>query len=217
MVGRRPLGDSTGRARLLDAALDLFSQRGIANTTVAQIASKARVTSAMVHYWFDTREKLLDALVEERIFPQIREIWSPVDFERQSALEIIEGLMRRLLAISNREPWLPSLWLREIIQDGGLLRERVLPRIPKRENSDFRKVVAESQARGEINPDISPELVFISLLALAMLPRATGQMWRQARSEPVPELWQMDRHVMALFMGGLTAGAPHAPRDKKRG
>jgi AcrR family transcriptional regulator len=48
---------------LLDVAIGLFAERGIANTTVAQIATAGQVTSAMVHYWFDTREKLRDAVI----------------------------------------------------------------------------------------------------------------------------------------------------------
>lgn len=56
-AGRRPRKDDcNGRERLLHAAILLFADRGIANTTVAQIAKAGTVTSAMVHYWFDTRE-----------------------------------------------------------------------------------------------------------------------------------------------------------------
>ena len=56
-AGRRarvPAGD--GRRQLLDAAVEMFAERGVANTTVAQIARAARVTGAMVHYWFESRE-----------------------------------------------------------------------------------------------------------------------------------------------------------------
>jgi len=47
----RPRGVNVdGRDRLLDAAIGLFAECGIANTTVAQIAGAAQVTSAIVHY-----------------------------------------------------------------------------------------------------------------------------------------------------------------------
>jgi NodT family efflux transporter outer membrane factor (OMF) lipoprotein len=51
--------DASGRERLLDAAIDLFADRRIANTTVAQIAVAGKVTSAMVRYWFKTRQRLV--------------------------------------------------------------------------------------------------------------------------------------------------------------
>ncbi|WP_414136817.1 TetR/AcrR family transcriptional regulator [Burkholderia territorii] len=69
-AGRHAHDDSvSGRERLLDAAIDLFAAGGIANTTVAQIAAADKMTSAMVHYWFETREKLYDAIVDERLVP----------------------------------------------------------------------------------------------------------------------------------------------------
>ena len=55
------------RERLLDAASVLFAERGIAATTIARIAAHVGVTSAMIHYYFKTRDQLLDAIVEERI------------------------------------------------------------------------------------------------------------------------------------------------------
>jgi len=150
-VGRHTHDTAPGRERLLDAAIDLFAHRGIANTTVAQIAVAGKVTSAMVHYWFETREKLYDAIVDERLVPQISAIWGPADLQRESALELVQGLLARMFRITAQAPWLPSLWLREIIQVGGLLQARVLSRIPQELNVGFRRKISEAQARGEIN------------------------------------------------------------------
>ena len=56
----RPRGTkptATGRERLLDIALDLFSRQGIANTSLNAIAKEAGVTPAMLHYYFNSREQ----------------------------------------------------------------------------------------------------------------------------------------------------------------
>ncbi|HUN76754.1 MAG TPA: TetR/AcrR family transcriptional regulator [Steroidobacteraceae bacterium] len=198
-----------GRERLLDAAIALFAERGIANTTVGQIAAAGRVTSAMVHYWFDTREKLLDAVVDERLVPHIRHLWDPADADRDSPLGLVRGLVTRMLDITEKAPWLPSLWLREIIQEGGLLRERVLQRIPADPNAAFRRNIARAQERGEIDPQIAPELLFISMFALVMLPQAavtmpsTTKMVRRFNPSFVLDRAKLERHVMVLLMHGL--------------
>ncbi len=51
-------------------------------------------------------------------------------------------------------PWIPSTWMREILNEGGLLRNRVLCRLP------FEKVriVAEAIARGQSRQGLNPEL-----------------------------------------------------------
>lgn len=204
-AGRPP--DSEKRERLLDAAIALFSERGIANTTVAQIATRCRVTPAMVHYWFDTREKLLDAVAEERLLPHIIYVWSPSDTKQEAPLELVQGLVARMLAVTKEMPWLPSLWLREIVQEGGLLRERVLNRIPRDRIAAFRRRISAAQSRGEINRHLSPDLLFISILGLVMLPQAAAKTWRRVSPDITAEYEQLERHIMGLLMFGV-AGSP---------
>jgi AcrR family transcriptional regulator len=212
-AGRRPGADSCGRARLLDAALRLFAEHGISETTVAEIASAAQVTSAMVHYWFETRERLLDALAAERLAPVLHRIWDQPEVERNNAVEGARGLLVRMLDVTEEMPWLPSLWLREIVQEGGLLRERVMEHVPRERNAAFRRNVAGAQGRGEINPDLSPDLLFNSLMALVMLPLATARIWRRVNPDAVVDRPRLERHVMGLVMHGLTATASaRAPR-----
>lgn len=207
--GRRPRKDDvSGRERLLDAAILVFAEHGIAGTTISQIATAGKVTSAMVHYWFDTREKLYDAVACERIVPLIDAIWAPVDFERDSALDLVEGLMRRMFAMTVSSPWLPSLWSREVIQMGGLLRERVLSRVSVERSIAFRHKIAQAQARGEINPRIEPELLFTSMVSLAMLPQASDSIWCQQHfNGRVLSIEQIENHTLAMLMAGLTGPA----------
>lgn len=207
-VGRRPGADSSGRERLLDAAIRLFAQHGISSTTVSGIATSAQVTAAMVHYWFETREKLLDALAAERLAPVIHRIWDETDAERANAVEAVRGLVCRMLDVTEEMPWLPSLWLREIVQEGGLLRERVMGQLPRERILGFRRNVAEAQARGQIDADIAPDLLFNSLMAVVMLPLATARTWRRVNPEIVVDRPRLERHVMALVMRGLAGPSP---------
>jgi AcrR family transcriptional regulator len=207
-LGRRPrASDSNGRGQLLDAAVGLFAERGIANTTVAQIAATCGVTSAMVHYWFDTREHLLDAIVEERLAPLFQYIWDPVDTEHGAPLELVRGLVQRTLEVTGRQPWLPSLWLREIINEGGLLREQALRRIPRTRVAEFAQNIARGKARGEVNGDIEPMLVFNSILALVVLPQATAKSWQRIHPTSRLDRAALERHAIGLLMNGLTGAA----------
>jgi AcrR family transcriptional regulator len=213
-AGRRPRGaDAAGREHLLDEAIALFAQHGIANTTVAQVAAAGKVTSAMVHYWFETREKLLDAVVHERLAPIIAWVWEPVGRE-SGALEAVRGLVARMLDATERFPYVPALWLREIVQEGGALRERVLEHLPRERIAAFRRSVTRAQARREIARDISPDLLFISILALVMLPQATARIWREVNPSVTVDRAHLERHVTALVMHGLAAEGPRRTSRK---
>lgn len=67
----RPLGrrgrwrsGAESRQRILDAARALFRERGYAGTTVRAVAAEAGVDSAMVFYFFGTKQGLFAAAVD---------------------------------------------------------------------------------------------------------------------------------------------------------
>jgi AcrR family transcriptional regulator len=208
----RPRGaDAAGRERLLDVAMPLFAERGIANTTVAQVAHACHVTAAMVHYWFETREKLLDAMVTERLAPEIRRVWEAVDPEHDDVLAMVSALVTRMLDVTGRMPWLPALWLREMALEGGALRERLFPHLPRERVLAFRRAVARAQSRSEVNAAVAPELLFISILALVMLPQATARIWHRVNPDITMDRAALERHVLALVTHGI---APPTRRKK---
>lgn len=209
---RRAAADLDVRERLLASATQLFGEQGIAATTMAQIAEAAGVTSAMVHYYFTNREKLLDAVVDERIARSIAFVWESVEGDvAQDPHALVEELLARLFEVTSRMPWLPPLWLREIVNEGGLLRERMLKRLPIEQLQRFTARIGEAQRDGSVNAELEAPLLFISILALVMLPLATSKIWQSARGFPKIEREALHRHVSAL----LSAALRPAPQDKR--
>ena len=209
-LGRRPaVEDFDVREHLLDTATRLFSERGIAATTVAQIASEAGVTSALVHYYFTNREKLLDAVADERLASAAKFVWRPaVEDAVSDPFALVHEFVARLFDVTDRMPWLPPLWLREIVNEGGLLRERMIRRIPFDNIKRFSSRVSHAQQDGTVNGDLEAMLLFNSILALVMLPLATAKIWQSARGLPVIERDALRRHVTTLLIGGMQP-APH--------
>jgi AcrR family transcriptional regulator len=58
------LGASGTRERILEAALDLFSEQGFDKTSLRQVAERVGVTKAGLYYHFPSKEDLLSSLVE---------------------------------------------------------------------------------------------------------------------------------------------------------
>jgi AcrR family transcriptional regulator len=63
LASSRDPADGT-RERILDAALDLFGERGLTGVTVRDIASRAKVNVAAVSYYFGGKEELYRAVAE---------------------------------------------------------------------------------------------------------------------------------------------------------
>jgi AcrR family transcriptional regulator len=210
--GRRPSVDNLDvREQMLDTATRVFAERGIAATTVAQIAGAAGVTSAMVHYYFTNREQLLDAIVEERLMTVVEFVWRPAGQDNDDdPLAYVNEFVERLFDVTARMPWLPPLWMREIVNEGGLLRERMLKRIPAEHLQRFAERVHAAQQAGAVNPGLEPAYLFHSIIALVMLPLATSKIWQSARGLPKLDRDVLHRHVSALLAYGIQAPATAA-------
>ncbi|RQU95696.1 TetR/AcrR family transcriptional regulator [Burkholderia cenocepacia] len=214
--GRRPsVDDFDLRDHMLDVATQLFAERGIAATTVAQIAAAAGVTSAMVHYYFTNREQLLDAIVDERIAHAIAFVWRPTDPPADDPFALAAELVDRFFDVTGRMPWLPSIWLREIVHEGGLLRERMIRRIPLEHVGHLAERIRAAQRAGTLNPALEPAFLFHSIVALVMLPLATAKLWQSARGLPPIDRDVLHRHVRALLDSGMRPPAA-APRARTR-
>jgi AcrR family transcriptional regulator len=203
-IGRPPATvQRDPRTHLLDTATRLFAERGVADTTVAQIAAAAGVTPAMVHYYFKNREQLLDAVVDERIAQVIDLVWSPIEDQAADPLCIVPVLVARVMQCVESMPSLPSLWLREIVDESGQLHARVISRIPVPAVQRFTKEVTAAQGRRQINPEVEPRLVYISIFGLTMLLLATTTIRTRLLHTADLDHDALARHVTALLTGGL--------------
>ena len=82
---------------LLDAALDLFVERGFAATRSEDVAARAGVSKGTLYLYYPSKEELLKAVVRHNVVNQIAE---GVDIARQ-----FEGPSAELLAMMLRLWW----------------------------------------------------------------------------------------------------------------
>ena len=194
------------RQRLLDASVTLFAEQGVVGTTVAESARRAGVTSAMVHYYFKTKDQLLDAVVVEKLIGEFIGFVSGVlDGKGTDPLALTEGLVWRIVEASDSMPWLPPLWVREVISEGGALREKLIQRVNLERQAWFRELVASAQKWGLVNPEINPQLIFMSVVALTMVPLSMARSWDRIPLIGKVSKQDLARHVIALLKNGISA------------
>jgi AcrR family transcriptional regulator len=166
------------------------------------IAKKARFTPAMLHYYFKNRDRLLDAVVEERFMRFVSHIWDPVR-QDADALVAIPEFVARMFDGFEKMPWVPALWLREIVNEGGLLRARVMPLLPWEKAKWLGAAIARGQKSGTLNPNLDAQLSVTSAIGLVMLHAATIKPWAKTfRREPLARQ-ALRRHITALLLDGL--------------
>jgi TetR/AcrR family transcriptional regulator len=199
----RPTGDGPDlRSRVLDAAITCAVRQGVAATSLRAIASEAHVTPALLHYYFGDKEQLIIALVQERLMPAFAVV-------RESALGgdgdvagLVAGFVRGVGEMVSRHPWLPALWVREVLCEGGALREIVFERMAPMPVMLAQRF-ANAQAQGQINPELDPRLLVISLVGLTLFPAAGAPIWRRIFDASDIDADALRDHTIALLDRGL--------------
>src|SRR5262245_23269997 len=109
------------RARLLDAAVACYARQGIAATSLRAIAAEAGVNPALLHYYFGDKEQLQEAVSGERLIPIFVGLRDGLIDEEMDVFDLIGGFVAGIGRLVAQHPWLPSLWVREVLCEGGAL------------------------------------------------------------------------------------------------
>lgn len=87
----RPALKQSARTQLLAAARRLFARQGLSGTSIRDIASAAKINSSMISYYFDGKEGLYKACVEEiaqNSLQMARRVLQPANNETEFRLRL---------------------------------------------------------------------------------------------------------------------------------
>lgn len=202
----RPSGSARGpqqREKLLEVALGLFARQGILETTLGAIAREAGVTPAMVHYYFNTRDQLIDVLIDECFVPLRAQFGEPFRNHPDDPVAALTDLALLFVKVADENPWFPPLWVREVISEGGVLRQRMHERFGNANRKAALVAIRRWQREGRLNRALEPSLVFLTLLGLTVLPFATSKQWRDLPARRQVSAQAIARHAVALLLHGV--------------
>jgi AcrR family transcriptional regulator len=189
---KRPMRKDAARnrQRILDAAYELFAERGL-SATLNDIAHYAGVGVGTVYRHFPDREQLIDGLFEQRIDEVLALLQEAL--EDPDPWRGLTGFLERNLAIQAQDRGLRELILGAA---GGFKR---LARARARLYPVGVQLIERARAAGALRDDIEPQDVPLLQLMLASVIDVTH--------EVAPELW---RRYLALVLRGMRAepGAP---------
>jgi AcrR family transcriptional regulator len=86
--------DRTTRERILDAALDLFGVRGVVAVSLDEIARVVGVRKQTVLYWFDSKEALVDGVLDKVAAELVIVIDAAVRAAPDDPLDRIDAVVR---------------------------------------------------------------------------------------------------------------------------
>lgn len=161
-MGATSPSDLTGRARLREAALRLFAERGFEATSARAVAAAAGLSPALVMHHFGSKEGLR-AAVDEHVLGQIGTALRAAD-------PAGEDLMASLGAVSARmfgaDPLLRG-YLRRVLQDGGPASADLFARLLRGARVELDRLIA---AEGGVRVDVDAQWAPFQMLCLILGP-----------------------------------------------
>jgi AcrR family transcriptional regulator len=161
----------TSSERLIEAALEMFSRRGMAATT-REIADAASVNEVTLFRLFESKDQLLAAVVREVVRAEM-EALDRVDLENFDLRRDISALADVFYATHERY----RAFIRTILAHRfhPALTEQIMREVIQPLRGKFIAYLAEGQRRGVIRPsiDLSPAVdAFTGMIFAAVLRRA---------------------------------------------
>lgn len=206
--GRPETGSADLREKLLDAALACFLREGVAAASLRAVAREADVTPAMLHYYFGGKPALIEAFIAERFQPALSGVRSTLaDTSLDDPAALATAFVRVVMRVIEANPWMPSLWVREVLSEGGAFRDYLIeivgPQLPRVLAARF----AEAKRVGKLPEGIDPRLLVSSLVGLTMFQAASMPVW-QRLFDGVATPAQIEVHAVALLQSALTGRQP---------
>jgi AcrR family transcriptional regulator len=190
---------------ILDAALDVFAEKGFADARLDDVAARAGVAKGTIYLYAKSKEALFETLIHTGIAVPIETIEEKVlalDLPAEATLRMLftflrqevlgtrrKEIVRLILSEAGRFPEIAAVYHREVISRGmGLMR----------------RIAERAVERGEFGSD---ELVRFPQLAIA--PGIVALLWMNLfqHLDPLDVEAMFEAHL-ALLMRGLKGEAP---------
>ncbi len=161
------------RQRILDAAIDQFGTRGVDAVSLDEIAREVGVRKQTVLYWFESKDALVDAVLDTVAAELFVVIDAAVRAAPDEPLERIDAVVRAVFRPAVRRPALLGL-VREVNRlDAGQaerLRERIEPLVARAVGYLGDEMAAGRLRRGD--PGLVAALGYATVTGIATEPEA---------------------------------------------
>lgn len=166
MVKKRK--DSSTEEKILIAARQVFIEKGLAGARMQDIADRAAINKAMLHYYFKNKEMLFEVIFREtagKLFPHFEKLMdSDLNF-----FDKIRSIVSSYIEVIIQNPYLPLFVMNEMNKNPEIgmktFFEAQKPGFVKK----FRESIEESMKEGLIQP-INPVHLIMNMFSMCAFP-----------------------------------------------
>jgi len=155
---------SDKKSHIINVAIELFSKNGFEGTSMRDLASAAGVNIAMINYYFGSKEKLFEAIVEGRSEKARKEF---EELAQDTSLTAIQKMDRVIVLQVNKV--LEKRHFHKVLQNEVMLNKRpelntAIGNIFKKNGLILRTILEEGIENGEFNEQVDLGLIVSTIM-----------------------------------------------------
>ena len=190
------------RLQLLDTALALFSEKGLANVTLAQIASAAGVTRGAIYWHFKDKEEMINALWDQAFQPMAEQLEKVLEDDGGQPMQALEDLCGNVFheMVTNERLLQITRLCQQAVYDENM--QDTWRKQCQNDQESLQLLIAKARNMGELRDDLSDEIIGMMVMSFV---GGVIERWIA-----VPELMDIEEH-------GKTMLAVHFDCLRKKG
>lgn len=166
----RPAGSCKNiKHDLMISAIQLFADNDLNSVSLKDIAKNCGTTSAMVHYYFGSKEKLIDNIATDFLVPIFKDILH-TSISKENPLDMVKTVIDSVTIIAIKHPYIAKMWSKNFLHNDSNLTKHFLPHIPFDKLTIFNEKIIQGQKDGIINQDLIPKLVYPVIISNIFIP-----------------------------------------------
>lgn len=175
MPTKTKIAKVTTEAKIVQAARKLFTQKGYDGTKTRDIAKEAGINLALLNYYFRSKEKLFEIIMQENMSRFMQVISDIVNNEETLIGEKIRLLVHNYIDMLTLFPDMPLFVMNHLKNDNQRveMRQRFM-------GSHFMKQIQEEMKKGKIIP-IHPINIMMNIVGLTIFPFVARPMVQNAK------------------------------------
>lgn len=113
--------DNNLESRIIKIARETFIEKGFAETSMSEIATRVGINRPVLHYYFRTKDKLFQSVFGDIVLSIAPKIFDTLVQKDKTIAERIEEIVDAYYLLFLKNPQLPMFVLREINRDANFL------------------------------------------------------------------------------------------------
>jgi AcrR family transcriptional regulator len=181
--------DENTEEKILDAAQAVFQEKGYSGARMQEIADEARINKGLLHYYFKSKDRLFDKVLDLAFGKVARTMGNSLNSELPLD-EKIRLFVHSYITIASHNSFMIRFVINELHRNPEKFVGKMLARQDRPDFEAFSQQVEDEIAAGRIRP-IDPHQLFINMLAMCVFPFLARPMIQGILSKDNPAFKEM--------------------------